>query len=814
MILINSPQSHLRKRAGLLGSAGLLAGMLLIQTPVRSEEHPLLKLQAVPFTRVEIKDAFWAPRQEVNRQVSIPHSLDMLEKYGNLRNFTLAAQGARKGFTGFVFADSDVYKTLEAASYALATNPDPALEKRVDAVIARLAAAQQPDGYLDTYYEIVEPGKRWTNLRDNHELYCAGHLFEAAVAHYEATGKRTLLAVATKYADCLAAHFGEGPGKRMGYGGHPEIELALVRLWRATGQQRYFDLARFFIEHRGSHFFAQEHETPLDRYDGTYWLDDVPIRDHKSIKGHAVRACYLMSGVVDVAGETEDAALLKMVGRVWRNTVERNLYVTGGIGPSGSNEGFTTDYDLPNLTAYQETCASVAMMLWNHRLNLLYGDARYADLVERTLYNGFLSGVSLDGKRFFYVNPLASQGRHHRAEWFACACCPPNVTRTLASLGSYAYATSGNGLWVNLYIQGGVHAAIAQQKLTLDVTTDYPWNGKVKFVVRPEKETHFSLNLRIPGWCSGATSRVNDAPVREAPIVRGYLALDRTWKPGDVVTLDLSMPARRIEANPQVKEDQGQAAIARGPIIYCLEGCDNGASLASVALPGDAALTVAKAPELPGVVALKGEGLAATETDWQGGLYRTAASPRKVTLTAVPYYAWDNRAPGEMRVWLPTAPPAPAPARGPERAARVSLSFVSGYCQPRGINDGIEPQSSSQQPTALCHWWPHKGGEEWAQYTWTKPITTSGAKVYWFDDTGRGECRPPVSWKILYRDGSDWKPVVLADAQAGYAVRKDQWCEVRFAPVTTTELRLVFEMQPNWSVGIHEWKVLEPEEDE
>jgi DUF1680 family protein len=793
--------------ASWFGAGFLLLMLLAGMAGAEDRERSLIRLRAVPFTQVRIRDAFWAPRQAANRRVSIPHALKMLEKVGTIGNFELAGKRARSGYSGFVFVDSDLYKTLEAACYCLATNPDPALEKRVDAIIASIAAAQLPDGYLDTYYEINQPDRRFTNLRDNHELYCAGHLIEAAVAHYQATGKRTLLDVATRLADHLAATFGDGPAQRMGYPGHPEIEQALVKLWRAIGNERYFTLARFFIEHRGSKFFATEHHTPLDRYDGAYWQDNVPVREHSAIVGHAVRAAYLFSGVVDVAAETGDDGLLQMIDRVWRNTTTKRMYVTGGIGPSAHNEGFTTDYDLPNLAAYQETCASVAMIMWNHRLNLLYGDARYADLVELALYNGMLAGVSLDGGRFFYVNPLASSGHHHRQDWFACACCPPNEARTLASLGGYAYAASDQGIWVNLYIQGGAQATLGSQKVALEVKTDYPWDGKVRLVVRPEKEARFALRLRVPGWCQGASARVNDERVREARAERGYLALERTWKPGDTVRLDLPMPVRRIEANPLVKEDLGCLAIARGPLIYCLEGCDHSVPVSTIALPAGASLApTRKADLLGGVVVLNGEGEVAAEPEWKDGLYRTAAPPKRVPVTAVPYYAWDNRAPGEMRVWLPTSPQPPV-AGGPERRAQVSMSFVSGNCQPWGVNDGIEPKSSGEQPAANCHWWPHKGGEEWVQYTWMKPVTAAGARVYWFDDTGRGECRLPVSWQILSREGESWKPV----AAAAYPVQKDRWCEARFAPVTTSALRLVVRMQPGWAAGVHEWRVLEAE---
>jgi len=631
--------------------------MLKVSSPVTAGQKgdgAMMKLKAVPFTQVKIRDAFWAPRRETNRKVSILHSLAMLERAGNIRNFELAAAGAREGYSGPVFMDSDLYKALEAASYVLATDPDPALDRRLDEIITTIAAAQSQDGYLNTCYQVCEPDRRWTNLRDNHELYCAGHLFEAAVAHYQATGKKTLLNVATRYADYIDSVFGEGPGKRMGYCGHPEIELALIKLGRVTGQRRYFDLARFFIESRGQKFFAREHNVPLDQYDGAYCQDDVPIREHRAIQGHAVRAGYLFAGVVDVASETQDEGLLTMIDRVWRNATQKRMYVTGGIGPSAHNEGFTQDYDLPNLTAYQETCASIAMMLWNHRLALLYGDSCYADLVELALYNGILAGVSLDGTKFFYVNPLASMGNHHRSEWFGCACCPPNVTRTLASLGGYAYAISENAIWVNLYIQGSASVSLGTQKIGLEVATDYPWDGLVKIAPQPESPTRFELRLRIPGWCAGASVRVNGRRVANPAMERGYLVLSRTWHTGDLVELSLPMPVRRIEANPLVKENVGHLAIQRGPLVYCLEACDQSVPVCRIALPLQAELRPEKREGLlGGVVVLKGTGEVSAGSDWTETLYRTAIPPRQVPVVAVPYYAWDNRKAGAMRVWIP-----------------------------------------------------------------------------------------------------------------------------------------------------------------
>ncbi len=772
---------------------------------------PLAKLGAVPFTDVKITDAFWLPRQETNRIASIPVNLDNLEKAGNLENFRLAAKNAREGFQGPVFMDSDAYKALEAAAYSLSTHPDAALEKRLDDIIATLAAAQQPDGYLNSYFIVKEPTKRWANLRDWHELYCAGHMFEAAVAHYQATGKRNFLDVAIKCADNIDSVFGLAP-KRMGYPGHPEIELALIKLWRATGNERYFKLAQFFVENRGRKFFAGEHKTPLEKYDGSYWQDDIPIFDHKNIKGHAVRAAYLMSGTTDVAAETGDARLLTMLNRVWRNTTERNMYLTGGIGPSAHNEGFTVDYDLPNLTAYQETCATIALAQWNHRLALLYGDAKYADIVERALYNGVLSGVSQDGTKFFYVNPLESHGNHHRSPWFGCACCPPNVARTLAALGGYAYATSDDALWVNLYIQGSVKAQVAGEPVGLDVTTDYPWDGKVTLKPKLAKPTLFALKLRVPGWCnaSSVSVKVNRKSYNNPVFTLGYVELNREWKRGDTVELTLPMPVQRVAANPNVMANHGLLAIQRGPVVYCLEAVDHADPISSFYLPAEAELKAEKDKRLlGGVVVVKGSAQVATEQDWQRRLYQPASAPRKTALNAIPYYAWDNRQAGAMKVWLPVAP-VPPKIGGLESRAKVSVSFANNNSQPSGINNGVEPKSSGEQPEALCHWWPHKGTDEWAQYTWPKPVTVSGAKAYWFHDTGRGECRLPASWQVQFLDGNEWKPVAAAGS---YEVAKDKWCEVSFAPVKTTALRIAVKLPEGWAAGVHEWKVVESDDE-
>ena len=446
------------------------------------------------------------------------------------------------------------------------------------------------------------------------------------------------------------------------------------------------------MENRGQQYFAREHQTPLDQYDGTYWLDDVPIYDHKKIKGHAVRAAYLLSGTTDVAAETRDPALLNMLDRVWRNTTERNMYLTGGIGPSAQNEGFTVDYDLPNLTAYQETCASVALAQWNHRLALLYGDARYADVFERALYNGSLAGVALDGTHFFYVNPLASAGNHHRSGWFDCACCPPNEARTLASLGGYAYAVSDDAFWVNLYIQGTATTTLCGQDVTFDVQTDYPWNGKVKLKVQMKNPSKFELRLRVPAWCRGANVSINKRKLPAPATERGYLVLDRTWRSGDVVEIDLPMPVERVAANPHVKADLNQLAIQRGPLVYCLEACDQTAPLDSLYLPANAQLKTEKRDHLlGGVVAITGSAFTTAELDWKRDLYASAVVPARHCLHGHSLLRL-GQPPTRRHESLASRCASGTRGAGLAQRAGVGLSFTSANCQPWGINDGLEPR--------------------------------------------------------------------------------------------------------------------------
>ncbi|MBK6942952.1 MAG: glycoside hydrolase family 127 protein [Planctomycetes bacterium] len=789
-------------RSRLLVAALALVGLSFASTAFADD---LVRLTEVPFTRVTIEDRLFAPRRDVNRRVSLAHSLDMLEKAGNLRNLERAARGERTGYEGPVFMDSDLYKVVEAVAYSLATDPDPALDQRLDAVIATIAAAQRPDGYVNSWYQVNAPERRFTNLRDDHELYCAGHMFEAAAAHFRATGKRSLLDVATKYADLLCATFGAGDGKRPGYCGHPEIELALIKLADVTGETKYVDLARHFIDTRGSKFFAVEHGEPLEHYDGGYCQDQVPLRELNGVVGHAVRFGYLLSGATDVVAHTGDRDLARMLKRVWKNTAEKNTFLTGGIGPSGSNEGFTEDYDLPTLTAYQETCATIALAQWSHRMNLLFGEAKYADAVEIALMNGVLAGVSQDGKRFFYVNPLESRGDHHRPEWFSCACCPPNVARTLSALGNYVYAVGNDGVRVNLYVQGKATIERGPRMLgSLEVTTEYPLDGWVKIKTTSALDT--PLHLRIPAWCSEARIQVNDVEV-EAPIERGYAVLRRSFAAGDVIELELSLNVRRVEAHPESKALRGLSAFMVGPLVYAFEQCDQSEPLSDVFIPFEAPFSVARSDLFDGINVLVGDARVAKSPPWRRGLYRTLDVPRPAKLVAIPYAFWDNREPGAMKVWMP-ATPAPPRANALEADAKVEVSFKNWNSQPDGIRDGLEPAASDEQPAALCHWWNHEGGTEWVAYTWDAPVALSGVKVYWFDDTGRGACRVPKAWRLLARNGDAWVPVAGATA---FPIAKDRWCDVKFPALTTRALKLEVDMQDGFAAGIHEWKVIEAE---
>lgn len=627
---------------------------------VQENAPPPWRSSAIAHTATRFEDGFWAPLLQAMREGALPAIYEQMRADGHFENFYERWNGGAQR-TPYVFWESDISKWIEAASYSLATHPDPALASLVDEVIAFLIAHQQPDGYLNIWYTRVEPEKRWSNLRDNHELYCAGHLIEAAVAHFQATGKRSLLDAACRYADYIATVFGVDEGQRRGYPGHEEIELALVKLHHATGEARYLHLARYFVEERGRrpHYFDEEAlargEQPADFWATTYDYNQshLPVREQQEVVGHAVRAMYLLSAVADLARELDDPGLQETCERLWRHLVSKRLYVTGALGASSANEGFTTDYDLPNLAAYAETCAAIGLLLWNYRMLLLDVQSRYADVLELALYNGVLSGVSFDGTSFFYVNPLESNGTYHRQPWYKCACCPPNLARLLLSLGQYVSTVSEDEIIVHLYVQSTTTIELKTGKVTLHQQTDYPWDGTVHFAVEVAEPSEFGLNLRIPGWCKEASLTVAGEEI-PLELRNGYAHVYRRWSAGDSLVLHLAMPVERVYAHPAVRATAGSVALQRGPLVYCLEAVDHAAPLHQLRLSRHAPLSAHfSAQVLHGVTLITGTASALVTADWSDTLYRTTP-PRtsEQTLTAIPYYAWGHREAGAMRVWI------------------------------------------------------------------------------------------------------------------------------------------------------------------
>lgn len=667
-------------------------------------------IKPVPFTAVKVTDGFWAPRIETNRAVTIPAIFQRCEETGRIDNFAIAGGLMEGEYKGERYNDTDVYKTIEGASYSLMVHPDPELGRYLDEVISKIAAAQEPDGYLYTPRTAspgkVQPGtgeERWAELAVSHELYNAGHLYEAAVAHHLATGKRGLLDVALKNADLVARTFGPGPGKRDGFPGHQEIELALVKLGRLTGRAEYVGLAKYFLDQRGRGVVLRQYPAG-NRF--AIYNDPTQIQAHKPVLeqdeavGHAVRLTYMASGMADVAALTGDGAYFGAVRRLWENVVGRKMYLTGGVGSRHDRERFGDDYELPNLTGYLETCASIGMVFWNHRMFLLTGDASYLDVMERAMYNGVLSGVSLDGALFFYPNPLESDGKYRfnkgragRAPWFGVACCPGNVSRFLPAVPGYVYATRADALYVNLFVAGTAAVEVGGRKLKVTQETRYPWSGSVRLKVEPDRKAMFAVLVRIPGWATDrpvptdlysyvrtgdrgpvVSLRVNGEPV-EASLDKGFAVIRRVWSQGDAIEIDLPMEPRRVAAHPAVKDDEGMVAVERGPLVYCAEWPDNGGRALNIVLPDGAALRPEERPDLlGGVVVLTGQALAAdpsnvSMTRETGGKdaaahdedeappvsrRRLASNARLVPhpLTLIPYYAWAHRGDGEMAVWL------------------------------------------------------------------------------------------------------------------------------------------------------------------
>jgi uncharacterized protein len=657
--------------AACLAFAGPVPG-----APAEKKDYPITP---VPFTKVRVADAFWLPRIETNRAVTIPFLFRKNDETGRLENFAIAGGLTKGKYRGERYNDTDVYKPIEGASYSLMVHPSPELDSALDAMIVKIAAAQEPDGYLFTARTCdpahPQPGigpERWVEETVSHELYNAGHLYEAAVAHYLATRKRSLLDVAIKNADLVASVF--GPDKRHGSPGHQEIELALVKLYRVTGNEKYLALAKYFLDQRG-HDVNLTQYPPRSRF--AIYNQPEQIQAHKPVLeqdeavGHAVRLTYMASGMADIAAVCGDPAYLGASERLWANVVGKKMYLTAGVGSRHDRERFGDNYELPNLTGYLETCASIGMAFWNQRMFLLTGDARYIDVMERAMYNGILSGVSLDGRSFFYANPLESDGKFPfnqdqlgRAPFFGTACCPGNISRFLPSMPGYIYAVKGDALYVNLFVQGEAEIEAAGRKVTVKQETRYPWDGAVRIAVEPEKKTVLSIMVRIPGWARGETvpgglyrfaDTAAEKPALEVNgkavavvLDKGFARIRREWKKGDVIALRLPMPVRRVVADEAVKDAAGKVALERGPLVYCAEWPDNGGRALNLVLPDGRPFAAEFRPGLfNGVAVITGEALAMAK----GPAGETTA--KKQPFLAIPYYAWAHRGPGEMAVWLP-----------------------------------------------------------------------------------------------------------------------------------------------------------------
>ena len=775
-------------------------------------------------------DHFWAPRIEVNRTVSIPSAFRQCEANGRFDNFALAGgliKGEHKG--DFPFDDTDPYKIIEGASYSLAVKYDPNLDAYLDSVITLIGAAQEPDGYLTTCVtNKCERLNRWWGTRrweklNSHELYNSGHLYEAAVAHYQATGKRSLLDVAIKNADLVCKDFGPDERQKHVPSGHPIIEMGLAKLYKVTGDRKYLDMAKYFVEETGR-------GTDGHRLNA-YSQDHMPILQQEEIVGHAVRAGYLYSGVADVAALTKDTAYFHAICRIWDNMATKKLYITGGIGSRAQGEGFGPEYELHNHSAYCETCASIANVYWNQRMFLATGEAKYIDVLERALYNGVISGVSLSGDKFFYDNPLESMGQHEMAPWFGCACCPGNVTRFMASVPKYMYATQGNSLYVNLYVGSESRVALANDTVTLVQNTEYPWDGLVKLTVSPRKASSFSLKLRIPSWTGNepvpgsdlytyikrdrepCAVFVNGTPLKEKAH-HGYVVIEREWEPGDVIELRMPMDVRRVKAHEKVRADQGLLAVERGPVVYCLEGVDMpDRHVFNKYLPEDADFTCQYEKEkLNGIVELS-----TTVKELDRNKENGMVSETEVPVKLIPYSTWNNRGNAEMAVWIPASAGYAKPTPEPDIASRAkSYTIVSApiqkdgiACERRewcyGVNDQWDPKSSDDMSKPYWYFWLKEGTQESIEYVFDRPEMVRNVQVYWLDfDHYDGNYRVPASWKVQYKAGSGWKDV---EAKGEYGCRKDCYNSVDFTPVKTTGLKLVVQLQEGESGGVIEWKV-------
>ena len=777
-------------------------------------------INPVPFTAVKVTpNTFWGQRLEASRNVTVPLAFSKCESEGRYKNFEHAAMHLKdpsKVFkvngVGYSFDDTDPYKTIEGASYILQTYPDRKLRAYVDSVIDIIATAQEPDGYLYTArtQNPADPhhwagDKRWVKEEDlSHELYNLGHMIEGAVAHWQATGSSKFLDIARRYADVVCKEVGPNPGQACVVPGHQIAEMALCRLYLATGEKKYLDEAKFLLDYRGKTQIKQE-----------YSQSHQPVVDQKEAVGHAVRAAYMYAGMADVAALTGDQGYINAIDRIWDNIVTKKLYITGGIGATSSGEAFGKNYELPNMSAYCETCAAIGNVYVNYRLFLLHGDSKYFDVLERTLYNGLISGVSLEGNGFFYPNPLESMGQHQRQAWFGCACCPSNICRFIPSLPGYVYAVKDKNVYVNLFLSNKSELTIGKKKVILSQQTNYPWDGDITITIDKNSVGRFALKIRIPGWVKGKVVpsdlysyadgkrlgyRISVNNQQLYPEIHDYITIDRQWKKGDKVQIHFDMEPRVVRANNKVEADRGMVAVERGPLVYCAEHPDNDFDIFSALVNQEPQFQLGKA-EIAGipVVTLTTEAQA-LDFNKQGKL-----TVKDQKLTLIPYFAWCHRGSGKMRVWLPQDLKATTPAQPATLASESKVSSSSKVPALSSVNDRLVPRDENDRSMPYTHWWPKKATTEWLAYDFPVAATVQTCTVYWFDDAPWGGCRVPKSWRILYQDAQgQWQPVKDADH---YPTVRGAACTVNFTPVKTKALRLEITQPDEFSSGVFEWSV-------
>ena len=792
----------------------------------------------VPFTSVKVAPGtFWGQRLEASRNVTIPLAFSKCESEGRYKNFDNAAAHLKdpsKTFkvngVGYSFDDTDPYKTIEGASYILQTYPDKKLRAYVDSVINVIGHAQEPDGYLYTArtQNPADPhhwagDRRWVKEEDlSHELYNLGHMVEGAVAHWQATGSRKFLDIACRYANCVVREVGPNPGQACVVPGHQIAEMALARLYLATGEKKYLDEAKFLLDYRGKTEIKNE-----------YSQSHKPVVEQDEAVGHAVRAAYMYAGMADVAALTGDQAYIDAIDRIWDNIVTKKLYITGGIGATASGEAFGRNYELPNMSAYCETCAAIGNVYVNYRLFLLHGESKYYDVLERTLYNGLISGVSLDGGGFFYPNPLESMGQHQRQAWFGCACCPSNICRFIPSLPGYVYAVKTVGtspaVYVNLFLANSSTLDVNGKKVALTQNTSYPWDGDITLKVDKNTAGTFALKVRIPGWLKGqpvpsdlyqytdnkrlaASCSVNGDMIAVTPTSDGYLTIERKWKKGDRVELHLDMEPRTVRAIDRVAADRGMVAIERGPLVYCAEHPDNNFDIFSALLNQEPQFKVLPNQD----ITIKSQTSNLNSQTYKVTTLVTDAQTldfnkqgklvtKDQTLTLIPYYAWCHRGSGKMRVWLPQDLKATTPAQPATLASESKVSTSMRVPSLQSINDRLVPRDENDRSVPYTHWWPKKASTEWLGYEFQQEATVQSCTVYWFDDGPWGGCRVPKSWRVLYQDSKgEWQPVSGADK---YPTLKGSPCTVNFDRVKTRALRLEVTQPDEFSAGLFEWSV-------